>query len=185
MISREEAFTLLLKHNPDKVIIEHSLETEAVLRELANKFGEDENLWGIVGLLHDLDFSTTKENFAAHGLKSKELLENLLPDFAINSIATHNYINNGHSPPSTKLDYALRCGESVTGLISANALVRPEKMVGMKPKSLKKKMKAKAFAANVDRDTIKECSFINLELNEFFQLSINAISKIADKVGLK
>jgi hypothetical protein len=91
---------------------------------------------------------------------------------------------NGTTAQST-FDYALRCAETVTGLISANALVRPEGMEDMKPKSLKKKMKDKSFAANVDRERIRECEKIGLELGEFFQIAILAMQDIASEVGLE
>jgi predicted hydrolase (HD superfamily) len=86
--------------------------------------------------------------------------------------------------PQSAFDYALRCGETVTGLIHANALVRPEGMDGMKPKSLKKKMKEKAFAANINRDNIRECEKIGLDQGEFFQIAIDAIAPLAPEVGL-
>jgi len=92
---------------------------------------------------------------------------------------------NGAEKPSTDFDYALRCGETVTGLIHAGALVRPTKIDGMKPKSLKKKMKDKAFAASVNRDCIRECDKIGLELGDFLQIAINSITEIAPEVGLK
>jgi len=91
---------------------------------------------------------------------------------------------NGAGGPQSDFDFALRCGETVTGLIHTNALVRPTRMQGMDPKSLKKKMKDKAFAAAVNRDVIRECDKIGLELGEFFQLSIAAIDSVADQVGL-
>lgn len=184
MISRQEAFELLKKENSEQHLIVHALETEAVMRGLAARLDRDEELWGITGLLHDLDYAKTNEDTERHGLDSFDMLQGQLPDEALNAIRSHAFELNGSEPPSTELDFALRCGETVTGLIHANALIRPEKMNGMKPKSLKKKMKAKAFAASVSREIIRECDKIGLELGEFFTIAIASVSAIADEVGL-
>lgn len=183
MISRDEALKILNSEVKEKALLDHSLETEAVMRGLAEKFSEDQELWGITVLLHDLDYPETKDKPEKHGLLSAEKLADKLPDEALQAIRAHNS-EMTKVPPQSRLDFALRCGETVTGLVSANALVRPEKMQGMKPKSLKKKMKDKSFAANVSRERLKECEKIELDLNEFFQISITAIAGIAEEVGL-
>ena len=113
-----------------------------------------------------------------------DLLQGKLPDEAIQAIGRHAFELNGSVPPSEELDFALRCGESVTGLVHANALVRPSGMEGMKAKSLKKKMKEKAFAASVNREVIRECEKIGLDLGEFFQIAIGSIDGIKSEVGL-
>ncbi|MCF8086078.1 MAG: HDIG domain-containing protein [Desulfohalobiaceae bacterium] len=180
MLDRTQAWTLLQEQNPDDALIAHSLQTEAVLRELAGHFGRDTELWGITGLLHDLDFPETRNDPSRHGLVAAELLSERLPGEAIRAIQAHNCEENGTTPES-ELDYALRCGESVTGLISANALVRPQGMEGMKPSSLKKKMKDKSFAANVSRERIRECEKLGLELDGFLRLGIEGMARIADR----
>lgn len=184
MITREEAFELLKEHNTESNLINHALESEAVMRGLAAKLEQDEELWGITGLLHDLDYTVTKEVHDRHGLDSADLLEGKLPEEALAAIRRHAYEMNGSDEPETKFDYALRCGETVTGLVHAGALVRPTKIEGMKPKSLKKKMKDKAFAASVNRDCIRECDKIGLELGEFLQIAIASVTAIAPEVGL-
>lgn len=183
MLTRDQAQALLTKHVPEPQLITHSLESEAVLAALARRLGRDEPLWGIVGLLHDLDYAATKDNPARHGLDSAEMLAGMLPEEALTAIRAHNGERTGIAP-STDLDFALRCGETVTGLIHANALVRPARMQGMDAKSLKKKMKDKAFAASVCRETIGECQRLGLEQAEFFTLAIAAVGDIADRVGL-
>ncbi|MCT4626704.1 HD domain-containing protein [Halodesulfovibrio sp.] len=183
MIDRESAFQLLEMQNPEPHLVHHALQTEAVMNGLARHFGEDEALWSITGLLHDLDFPSTKETPEKHGKQSVELLKGKLPEIALNAILAHNSEYTKHDP-TTKLDIALRCAETVTGLIATNALVRPNGMEGMKPKSLKKKMKDKAFAASVSRDRIRECEKLDLDLGQFFQLAIESITPIADSVGL-
>jgi uncharacterized protein len=183
MLTRDEALALLNTHVPDAQLITHSLESEAVLAALARRLGKDEALWGITGLLHDLDYATTKDHPERHGLASADLLAGLLPDEALAAIRAHNVEHTGVAP-ATDLDFALRCGETVTGLIHTNALVRPARMDGMDAKSLKKKMKDKAFAASVCRGTIGECQKLGLEQAEFFTIAIAAVASVADKVGL-
>lgn len=183
MIDREKAMEMLLAQNPEKHLMHHALETEAVMRGLAEHFSEDRDLWGLAGLLHDVDFPHTKDDPARHGLMAMDILGDSLPEDALYAIRAHNTEGTGVEPKS-RLDFALRCGESVTGLVSANALVRPTGMEGMKPKSLKKKMKEKAFAANVDRNRVRECEKMDMELGDFFQIAINSIAAIADQVEL-
>lgn len=154
------------------------------MRGLAKKLGQDEEIWGITGLLHDLDYAATKDAHARHGLDTVELLEGKLPEEALAAIRRHAYEMNGSEEPESQFDFALRCGETVTGLVHAGALVRPTKIDGMKPKSLKKKMKDKAFAASVNRDCIRECDKIGLELGEFLQIAIASVTEIAPEVGL-
>ncbi|WP_457571826.1 HDIG domain-containing metalloprotein [Desulfovulcanus sp.] len=182
MLTRKEAWQLLQSYIQEKNLLYHSLATEAVMKKLAHKLGFDTQLWGITGLVHDLDYPLTKDLPEEHGLKAAAILDGKLPEQALYAIQTHNGEMNGVQPKST-LDFALRCGETVTGLIIASALVRPQKLEGMKVKSLKKKMKDKSFAASVNRQTISECSKIGLQLNDFLALSIDALQAIAQEIG--
>ncbi|MFV0421739.1 HD domain-containing protein [Oleidesulfovibrio sp.] len=183
MLSRDEALALLKSTNPDDHLIHHALQSEAVMRMMAKRLNEDEELWALAGLLHDIDFPLTKETPERHGLLAMDLLADKLPEPALAAIRAHNSEYTGHTP-QTRMDWALRCSETVTGLVATNALVRPQGMEGMTPKSLKKKMKDKAFAASVNRDNIRECEQIGLELGDFLQIAIDAISPIAAEVGL-
>jgi len=183
MLTRSEALALLEASGPAPHELHHALESEAVLRGLAGRLGEDADLWGLTGLLHDLDFPQTRDTPERHGIHGAEMLVGRLPEVAVHAIRAHNGDLNGHAP-KTPLDFALRCGESVTGLVAANALIRPTGLVGMNPKSLKKKMKARAFAAKVSREIIGECKELGLDLGEFFQIAIDAITPLADEVGL-
>lgn len=184
MISRDDAFELLKSTEKEPNLINHALESEAVMRALAAKLGKDVELWGVTGLLHDLDYSITKDDDSRHGLDTAAMLEGKLPQEALDAIRRHACEMNGSEEPDTEFDFGLRCGETVTGLVHAGALVRPTKIDGMKVKSLKKKMKDKAFAASVNRDCIRECDKIGLELGEFLQLAIASITPIAPQVGL-
>jgi hypothetical protein len=183
MLTRAEAIELLESHVAEENLRNHSLQTEAVMRALAERLERDAELWAMTGLLHDLDYTATKDAPERHGLDAAELLADRLPDDALAAIRAHAGDMNG-CEAGCELDWALRCGETVTGLISASALIRPEGMQGMKPKSLKKKMKDKAFARSVNREAIRECERIGLELGEFLQLAVEAMTPIADETGL-
>lgn len=184
MLTRELALELLDAQNPDIALRTHSLASEAVMRGLARHFEEDVELWGLTGLLHDVDFSHTKDAPERHGLMAMDILARKLPEQALHAIRAHNTEYTGVEPES-RLDFSLRCAESVTGLVAANALVRPDGMQGMKAKSLKKKMKEKAFAANVNRERIRECEKIGLELGAFFDIAVAAMTVEAAVLGLE
>lgn len=183
MIAREQALEKLRAHTTEAHLIQHARASEAVLRALARHLGHDEQLWGLTGLLHDIDYSQTATDHARHGLVAMELLGDDLPAEGLAAIRAHNGEMTGQIP-ATPLDFALRCGETVTGLVITAALVRPTRMEGMEPKSLKKKMKDKAFAASVCRETIRECDKLGLELDVFLALSIAALTEIAPDLGL-
>lgn len=182
MISREQALALLLEQRPEASLLRHSLQSEAVLRALARKLGEDEELWGLSGLLHDIDFPQTAAEPARHGLPAAGMLAGHLPPHAVAAIVAHNHESNGAPPPADLLGWALRCGETVTGLVFANARVRPEGYAGMTPKSLRKRMKEKSFAANVNRETVMECRRLGLELDDFLQIAIDAMTQSAEAI---
>lgn len=177
MLTRDEALALLSAQNPDAYLLRHSLAAEAVMRALAPRFGGDAEAWGLCGLLHDVDFPHTKDEPARHGLLARELIggPEALGGEYLDAIAAHNGEHTGRIPQS-ELEFALRAAETVTGLIIAAALMRPAGMQGMEVKSLKKKMKDKAFARAVNREIIRECEKIGLDLDEFLGLSIEAMS---------
>ena len=178
MIERDLALKMLEDNGVTPSLMQHALASEAVMRALAEHFGEDREVWGLTGLLHDLDFPDTMNAPERHGLAGSALLAGKLPESALQAIRAHNGEMNG-CQPETRFDFALRCGESVTGLISAAALLRPGGYEGMEPKSLKKKMKDKAFAHNVSRENIRQCENAGLELDDFLRLAIKAMSQLA------
>lgn len=175
MISRDEALDLIKRQNPELHMVQHALASEAVMRELARHFGENEDLWGLTGLLHDVDFPHTKEAPERHGAMAEGILAGKLPGEAVRAIKAHNGECTGVMPES-RFDYALRAAETVTGMVNAAALVRPAGYDGMEAKSLKKKMKDRAFAANVNRANIRECEKVGLALDDFLTLSIRAMA---------
>lgn len=184
MIDRAAALALIQAQNPNPGLLAHGRQTEVVMRALAERLGHDPDLWGLTGLVHDLDYPATADAPARHGLALRDLLPaEALSAEALDAIAAHNDEHTGHAP-ATALDFALRAAESVTGIVSAAALVRPDKMQGMAAKSIKKKMKDKAFAANVRRANILECDKAGVPLDEFLTLAIAAIAGVAAETGL-
>lgn len=184
MLNREQALALLQEWHPEPHLVQHALASEAVMRGLAVQLGEDEELWGLTGLLHDLDYPLTHDKPEQHGLLGAERLEGLLPEPALHAIRAHNGEMTGVLPEST-FDFALRCGETVTGLVVTAALVRPSGMEGMQVSSLKKKMKDKAFAASVNRDCIRQCVQAGVDLDTFLALAIRSMSAIDAELGLR
>ena len=184
MLDREQALALLNELGPEKHLIQHALASEAVMRALARHLGEDEEVWGLTGLLHDLDYPLTHEDPAKHGLVGAERIGDRLPEEALHAIRAHNGEMTGVAP-SSAFDYALRCGETVTGLVVTAALVRPTGMEGMQASSLKKKMKDKAFSARVNRPCIRPSSELGLALGDFLALAIGAMAEIDEELGLR
>lgn len=175
MLTREEALLLVKEQNPEPHLVQHALASEAVMRALAENFGEDIDLWGVIGLVHDVDFPHTKDTPETHGLMAEEILAGKMSGDAVAAIKAHNSECTGMEPHN-RLDYALRAAETVTGMVSAAALVRPTGYEGMEAKSVKKKMKDKAFAANVNRERIRECEKMGMALDDFIALSIRAMA---------
>ncbi|MFP4556771.1 MAG: HDIG domain-containing metalloprotein [Bacteroidales bacterium] len=184
MKSREYYMELLQKHVKNPKMIAHCIASEAVMRALAKRFGEDEEVWGIAGLLHDIDVEQTDADPKRHALEGAEMLEQEeLPEEAIDAIRMHNEMATGKER-TTRFQHALAAGETITGLVFATALVYPDrKITSVKPKSIVKRMKQKAFAASVNRDTILECEKIDIPINEFAELSLNALKPISEKLG--
>lgn len=184
MLTRDAALQLLEQAGTPPSLRQHALASEAVMRALARHWGEDEALWGLTGLLHDLDYPATTEAPERHGLATADMLAGLLPETALTAIRAHNAEMNGAPAPASRFDYALRCGETVTGLICAAARMRPSKLEGMETRSIKKKMKDKAFAASVSRENIRQCAEAGLDLDEFLDLAIAAMRDNASALGL-
>jgi uncharacterized protein len=180
-----QARALMERHCPEDRLRKHCLASGAVLRALGLRLGQDAEAWAVAGLLHDLDYGETVHDMARHGLKSAEMLAPLGVDPAIvAAIKAHNAENLGLERV-TPLDFALTCGETITGLIMATALVYPDKKLSsVKPKSVTKRMKEKAFAASVNRDHIMLCEKIGLDLPGFAALALAALQEISDELGL-
>ncbi|HTX67972.1 MAG TPA: HDIG domain-containing protein [Thermoleophilia bacterium] len=162
----------------------HMLATEAIMRALAVCFGEDADVWGLAGLGHDLDTEETEGDFTRHGAVAAETLRGLgLPEEAVHAVAAHNP-DTGVAPDG-RFDIALIAADQLSGLITAAALVRPEKdLAGVKVKSVRKRYREGAFARGVDRESIARCAELGLELDDFFALGLEAMQGIAPELGL-
>lgn len=184
-MNRQQALDLLNSHLKANNLRKHCLATEAIMRALAERLDEPVDLWGIAGLLHDLDYEETADNPSEHGLKTAAILaESDLPPEVISAIKAHNAEALGLERQS-KLDFALTCAESITGMVIATALVYPDKrLASVKAKSIMKRMKKKDFARRVNRDQIRLCEEVGVPLADFAELSLRAMQGISDELGL-
>jgi putative nucleotidyltransferase with HDIG domain len=184
-MERQQALDLLHNHLKGGNLRKHCLATEAIMRALAERLDEPVDLWGVTGLLHDLDYEETAGQPSEHGLRTAAILaDSDLPPEAITAIKAHNAEALGVQRNS-KLDFALTCAESITGLVIATALVYPDKrLASVKPKSILKRMKKKDFARRVNRAQITLCEELGLPLADFAELSLRAMQSVSEELGL-
>ncbi len=183
--TREQAYDLLAQYNTNDALIKHALSVEAVMRYFARKRGEDEEKWGIIGLIHDLDYEQFPEE---HCRKTEEILKkNSWPQEYIRAAVSHGWGICSDIEPQTELEKVLYAIDELTGLVVTTALVRPSKSVlDLKAKSVKKKWKDKRFAAGVDRSIIeKGAEMLGMELTELITDTIMGMRDVAEKIGLK
>ena len=184
MISREEAVQLLEKNVKAENMRKHCYASEAVMRAIARHLDRNEEEWGIAGLLHDIDVEITDADPKTHGPYAEKLLKDKVTGEMLDAIVMHNEMATGKER-TTEFQHALAAGETITGLITATALIYPDKKIApVKPKSVTKRMKQKAFAASVKRENILECEKIGIPLNEFASISLDAMKKIDATLGL-
>ena len=183
--TREDAFDLLNEFTKSESLIKHGLAVEGVMRYFAKKNNEDIEKWGIIGLIHDMDYEMYPE---AHCIKVREIMEEReWPEEYIRAVQSHGYGLCVDVKPETLLEKTLYAIDELTGLITATALVRPSKSVmDMKAKSVKKKWKAKQFSAGVDRSIIeKGAEDLGVELTDLITDTIMGMREVADAIGLK
>lgn len=189
-ITRDEAFTLLKKYNKDPFHIQHALTVEAVMKWYANElgYGEDAEYWGIVGLLHDIDFELYPEE---HCLKAPEMLREAgVDEDVIHSVVSHGYgitVGCGATidvAPENEMEKVLFAADELTGLIWAAALMRPSKSTkDMELKSLKKKYKSKGFAAGCSREVIERgAEQLGWELQKLLTMTLQAMADCEDEI---
>jgi putative nucleotidyltransferase with HDIG domain len=184
-ITRNKAIDLLDSYIHQDNLKKHCLATEAVMKGLAKKLGEDEEMWGIAGLLHDLDYNDTKDDMIRHGMVTAQILEREgVHCDIIRAIKAHNAENLGITR-SHPIDFAITAGETITGLIVATTLVYPDKKLkSVKAKSVTKRMKEVNFAANVNRDHIMLCEALRMTLQDFVEICLSSMSAIDKDLGL-
>lgn len=183
--SREEAFALLTKYTKSESLINHALSVEAVMRHFAEKNGEDAEEWGIIGLVHDIDYEMYPD---AHCVKAREILEeNGWPEAWIRAVVSHGWEICSDVKPESLLEKVLYATDELTGLVTTTALVRPSKsVIDMKAKSVKKKWKDKRFAAGVNRDIIeKGAGMLGMEITDLITETILGMRNVAETIGLK
>ena len=183
--TREDALALLKTYNQSESLIKHALAVEGVMRYMARKNGQDEEKWGVIGLIHDLDYEQFPDR---HCQKTEEILrENNWPEEYIRAVISHGYGICTDVEPKTELEKTLYAIDELTGLVVTTALVRPSKSVmDLKAKSVKKKWKDKRFAAGVDRSIIENgCTMLGMELSELITDTIMGMRDVAEEIGLK
>jgi len=180
----DEALSLLKEFNKSESLLKHAYSVEGVMRYLARKAGEDEEKWGIIGLVHDLDYERFPEQ---HCEKSREILEERgWPEEYIRAIVSHGWGLRVDVEPQTEMEKTLYAVDELTGLITAVALIRPSRSVmDLEAKSVMKKWKDKAFAAGVNRSVIeKGTAMLGVELRELVTDVIMGMRQVADRIGL-
>lgn len=183
--TREEAYQLLTEYNKSDSLIKHALAVEGVMRYFARKRGEDEEKWGVIGLIHDLDYEQFPEE---HCHKSEEILkEKGWPEEYIRAVVSHGWGLCSEVEPQTELEKVLYAIDELTGLVVTTALVRPSKSImDVKVKSVKKKWKDKRFAAGVDRSIIeKGAQMLGMEVSDLIADTLAGMQEVAEEIGLK
>ena len=183
--TREEALALLRQYNQNDSLIKHAMAVEGVMRYIARKRGEDEEKWGVIGLIHDLDYEQFPDQ---HCKKTEEILkENDWPAEYIRAVVSHGWGICSDVKPESDMEKVLYAIDELTGLVVTSALVRPSRSVmDMKAKSVKKKWKQKQFAAGVDRSIIeKGAEMLGVELSELITDTIMGMREVAEEIGLK
>ena len=184
-ISREDALALMEQYLETDSMRKHCLASEAIMKALAPRLSGDAEMWGLTGLLHDLDYNETRELMHRHTLVTEEILKGRGVDRSIiEAIKYHNAENLGLTR-TEPIHFALTAAETITGMIVATTLVYPDKKIAsVNPKSVKKRLKAKEFARSVNRDHIRLCEQVGMSLDDFIGISLEAMRGISDELGL-
>ncbi|MGI6705015.1 MAG: HDIG domain-containing metalloprotein [Clostridia bacterium] len=183
--TRQQAFDLLKRYNQSENLIRHALTVEAVMEHFADLLGEDTEKWGIIGLIHDLDYEMYPEE---HCKKTREILtEQNWPEDYIYAVESHGWKICTDVEPTEKMEQVLYTIDELTGLIAATALMRPSKSImDLQVKSVKKKWKQKSFAAGVNREVIEEgAQMLGMDLDRVIAETIKGMQKVAEEIGLK
>ena len=183
-MDKDEALRLVEENVSDRRIVLHMIAVSAIMRALARYLDEDEEEWGLVGLLHDIDYERTKADPARHGLEAENILKGRVSEEVLRAIKAHNFENTGVKP-ETRLENALIAADAVSGLIVASALVMPHKRLEeVRVETLEKKFRQKDFARRVSRERIMFCEKLGLSREKFFELALEALKGISGELGL-
>ncbi len=184
-LTREAALNLVKENVTKRNFVYHMLAVEAIMRSLAEQFGEDEHLWGLTGLLHDIDYGKTEDTPEKHATLAAEILRDFaLPAEITRAIKAHNF-QYTDVRPKTRMEKALIACDAVAGLLIACALIMPsKKLAEVSVRTVNKKFRAKDFARGVDRNRILVCEGIGIPRETFFQISLHALTPISTEIGL-
>lgn len=189
-ITTEKSQELVRRYTTNPITKLHLRETEIFMRALAKRLNEDEKKWGTIGLLHDIDWDSTKNSPTEHCIKCQEILkEAKASDFLIETIISHGYSNEmiprlKEKQRTTIIQHCLVAAETLTGLIIASALMTSDKkLASLSITSLKKRFKNKKFAEKCSRDLILECEKVDIPLDEFLQIGLSSLQSISDELG--
>lgn len=184
-MDREEALDSVKANVENENLVKHMIATEAVMRALARRLGGNEEEWGLTGLLHDIDVELTDGDMSDHSRLGSDLVREMGgSEEMAHAVLSHNQAHG--VLPETNLDKALICADPLTGLLTAAALVRPDKkLTGVQVSSVKKRFKEKSFAAGANRDQIAACStMLDIELDDFIEIGLKAMQEVAGELGL-
>lgn len=181
-MTREEALLLVREKVTNKNLVKHMMATEACMRDLARHLGEDQQLWALTGLLHDLDYDLTKDDFERHGLLAAGMLEERgVDEKIVYAVKAHP----GHVEPKSTMDKALYAVDPLTGLIVAAALMHPEKkLAALDTDFISRRFREKKFAAGADREQIRSCEKLGLSLDDFMGICLEAMKSVSSELGL-
>ena len=185
-MNRDEALRLVREHVKNENLVNHMIAAEAIMGALAKRLGGDEERWRLAGLLHDLDVEETEATMEVHGIRTVQWLRDagFNDEEVLHAILAHNSDSNG-SAVDTMMDRAMFASDCLTGLITAAALIRPEKRLApVELKSLRKRFKEPSFAKGARREDIMTCDQLGLDLDEFLAIGLEAMKEVADELGL-
>ena len=182
LMSRDDALALVESHVKNRNLRKHMLATEAVMRALAKRLDEDETLWALAGLLHDVDYDATAKEFERHAVLGAEILaEQGLPEDLIHAVKAHA----DKAAVESSLDRALYAADPLTGFLVSCALIRPEKKLApVDVQFVKNRLAEKSFSRAVSREQIATCQELDIPLDEFIQIALDAMKSISDDLGL-
>lgn len=183
-LNREEALEIVKANVKNPNIVRHMIAVEAIMKSLAEYLGEDKDLWGLTGLVHDVDYERTAENFKNHGILATEILKGKVPEEVLRAIKAHNHEYSGVTAES-RLEKGLIASDAVSGLIVACALVMPQKKVkDVDVKTVSKKFKDKDFARGADRQRIIICENLGMSKEEFFEIALKGIQNVSQDLSI-
>jgi len=184
MLTRDEALKLVKANVTKRNVVYHMLAVEAIMRKIAQYLSEDEEKWGLIGLLHYIDYEKTEATPEKHSLLAEEILKGVIPDELIKSIKTHNHKYTGVMP-ETRMEKALIASDAISGLLVACALVMPsKKLADVKVETVANKFKDKDFARGAERERILVCEEIGIPREKFFEIALEGLKAAAADIGL-